>query len=377
MRREVLAFESRVVEDRAGVLRDVERNVARLVAGQDGVDGRNDVRVHLGVVVHIASDQSAVADVCGHQREHRGLHAGDDAVGIGDGNGVVADFFGVMPRREEYARAADVDAVERIQQRFGRHFVRRIEPVVDLREFAVQQFAQVAVGLLVDIAAVADEDQRIHARNHPAHQFDVLAQVERRADEGDVVGHGFVAQRLPLFGAQRTAFEEGFFGSYIVCFRTEDQRHAGPGLFHEVAQHGDRGAQQHQHPGRILAVFPQQVIFEGLDLADFMVFDRHQQRVHVLDVDLEIVHLVDVRDDVVDDVAAPGCRFGVGVQDQHVVALVARGAARGFGEGVCQQAAENQDSRQGLEGNAERFLQKIHLLGMEEPDRTGCDAKIQ
>ena len=64
-----------------------------------------------------------------------------------------------MPRRKEYARAADVDAVERVQQRFGRHFVRRIEPVVDLREFAVQQLAQVAVGLLADIASVADEDQ--------------------------------------------------------------------------------------------------------------------------------------------------------------------------------------------------------------------------
>ena len=31
------------------------------------------------------------------------LHAGDDAVGVGDGDDVVADFFGVMPRREEYA----------------------------------------------------------------------------------------------------------------------------------------------------------------------------------------------------------------------------------------------------------------------------------
>ena len=99
-----------------------------------------------------------------------------------------------------------------------------------------------------------------------------------------------------------------------------------------------------------------------------MFFERHQQRVHVFGVDFEVVHLVDMRDDAVDNVAAPGRRFGVGVQHQHVVALVARGAARSFGEGMCQQAAENQNSRQGLEGNAERFLPKIHLFAVKEPD---------
>ena len=29
---------------------------------------------------------------------------------------------------------------------------------------------------------------------------------------------------------------------------------------------------------------------------------------------------------------------------------------------------ENQNSRQGLEGNAERFLPKIHLFAVKEPD---------
>ena len=97
MGRKVLAFEGRIIEHRAGFFGGVERNVARLMAGEDGVDGRNDLRVHLCIVVHIASDEPAIADVCGHQREHRGLHAGDDAVGVGDGNDVGPDLFREVP----------------------------------------------------------------------------------------------------------------------------------------------------------------------------------------------------------------------------------------------------------------------------------------
>ena len=94
-------------------------------------------------------------------------------------------------------------------------------------------------------------------------------------------------------------------------------------------------------------------------------------------VEVDVVHHLDMDRNAIVDFPAPGSRFCVSIKDQDVISVFSRRAARSFGERVCQQAAENQDSRQGLEGNAERFLQKIHLLGMEEPDRTGCDAKIQ
>jgi gamma-glutamyl-gamma-aminobutyrate hydrolase PuuD len=111
--------------------------------------------------------------------------------------------------------------------------------------------------------------------------------------------------------------------------------------------------------------FLQQVVLEGFDLPHLVVLDSHQQRVHVLGVYLEIVHMIDMCDDVVDDVAAPGRRFGVGIQYQHVIALVARRAARRFGKWVCQQATEKHDSRQDAERNAGRFLQKIHVFEMQ------------
>ena len=82
---------------------------------------------------------------------------------------------------------AGVGDVQRVEQLVYAHVRGLVGGEPHSRIIGLEQFAQLFFVLLVDIAAVADEYQPVHLRNHAAHQLDGLFEVDRGVEQCQVV----------------------------------------------------------------------------------------------------------------------------------------------------------------------------------------------
>ena len=249
---------------------------------------------------------------------------------------------------------AGVGDVQRVEQLVHAHVRGLVGGEPHSRIIGLEQFAQLFFVLLVDIAAVADEYQPVHLRNHAAHQLDGLFEVDRGVEQCQVVFPVQLPERNALGVRDGLLADVVFVGADEILLGADDRRDAfSPLLFGEVPHGEGRRADVYQHSGRILAVFTGEIRPEVVQIRLLV----HQEHVHMFDVYFEVFDLLYPGGDVGDYLPTPRGRFVVAVYYQDIFAFVSRRAAGGVGERMSQQASENHDPEQRLKRQSVRFFQ--------------------